>query len=80
MKAVPSKYHRKIDRNDQGDSDVYDVLQAFAVTSAPIAHAIKKLLLPGERHAKTRLQDLNEAAYSIQRAIEQERAASGKVL
>jgi len=50
--------------------DVYDVLRAFEVTSPPIQHAIKKLLMPGARGHKDQLQDVQEAAQSIQREIE----------
>lgn len=46
--------------------DVYRVLDAFEVDSHAIAHAIKKLLAPGKRHAKTREQDLKEAIKSIE--------------
>jgi hypothetical protein len=37
-----------------------------------VAHGIKKLLCPGSRGVKTKLQDLKEAEASIQRAIELE--------
>jgi len=50
--------------------DIYDVLRAFEVTSQPIGHAIKKLLMPGARGHKDQLQDVQEAAQSIQREIE----------
>lgn len=40
------------------------------VTCPAIAHAIKKLLVPGERGAKDKITDLKEAVESIQRAIE----------
>lgn len=50
--------------------DVYDVLRAFEVTSPPIQHAIKKLLMPGNRGHKDQLQDVQEALQSIQREIE----------
>ena len=46
--------------------DVYRVLEAFEVDSHALAHAIKKLLAPGLRHAKTREQDLKEAIKSIE--------------
>lgn len=46
--------------------DVYRLLDAFEVDSHAIAHAIKKLLAPGKRHAKTREQDLKEAIKSIE--------------
>lgn len=62
-----SKYHKTI-RNET--VDVYDVLVAFNVTCPATAHAIKKLLMPGQRGNKTRAQDLEEARQSINRAIE----------
>jgi len=52
--------------------DVYCVLKAFDVTSAPIAHAVKKLLCPGNRGKGSYRQDLVEARDAITRAIEQE--------
>lgn len=52
--------------------DVYSVLDAFGVSNPAIAHAIKKLLMPGLRGDKTREQDLREAVVSIQRALEME--------
>lgn len=63
-----SKYHRKIASNEDGMSDVYDVLAAFHVTNPAIQHAVKKLLAPGERGGKTYAQDLEEARQSIVRA------------
>lgn len=62
-----TKYQRKI----KGAAiDVYDVLVAYNVTCPATAHAIKKLLMPGERHAKTWEQDINEAIASLERAKE----------
>jgi len=52
--------------------DVYDVLTAFNVTNPATQHAIKRLLMPGERGHKTKAQDLQEALDSIKRAIELE--------
>lgn len=52
--------------------DVYDILVAFDVRCPAIQHAIKKLLMPGQRGGKSKLQDLNEAHLSINRAIELE--------
>jgi len=49
--------------------DVYDVLKAFQVCNPAIQHAIKKLLMPGKRGHKDKLQDLLEAKQSIVRAI-----------
>lgn len=53
--------------------DVYDVLSAFGVTCPATQHAIKKLLMPGLRGGKSIMQDLEEAAQSVARAIEMER-------
>lgn len=50
--------------------DVYDVLSAFKVTSAAIAHAIKKLLAPGQRGVKDCRQDVAEARDSLDREIQ----------
>lgn len=62
-----SKYHRPC----KGiEIDVYDVLQAFKVTSPAIAHAVKKCLAPGQRGAKSWVQDVEEAIKSLQRALE----------
>jgi hypothetical protein len=55
-------------------ADVYDVLKAFGVTCPARAHAIKKLLLPGQRGAKSEVQDLKEALASVSRAIDMARA------
>ncbi len=50
--------------------DVYDVLDAFGVTRSAVAHAVKKLLAPGQRGVKDELSDLKEARDSIDRAIQ----------
>ncbi len=50
--------------------DVYDVLVAWNVTCPATQHAIKKLLMPGQRGNKDKLQDLQEAEQAIERAIE----------
>jgi len=49
--------------------DVYDVLHAFGVTNPADAHAIKKMLMPGQRGAKDANQDRREAVQAIERAI-----------
>lgn len=62
-----SKYHRPC----KGvEIDVYDVLQAFKVTNPAIAHAVKKCLAPGQRGAKSWVQDVEEAIKSLTRALE----------
>jgi len=49
--------------------DVYRVLNAFPSGSPEIDHALKKLLAPGKRGAKSELQDLKEAIQSIEARI-----------
>lgn len=72
---MSSKYHKTI-RSEV--VDVYDVLVAFGVSGPATQHAIKKLLMPGQRGAKSALEDLIEARMSVERAIdlEAERVAS----
>jgi len=55
-------------------ADVYDVLKAFEVVCPARSHAIKKLLMPGQRGAKSEIQDLDEALVSVSRAIDMARA------
>ena len=71
------KYHRTITQTLRGEThgcsvrvDVYDVLKAFGVSCPASQHAIKKLLCPGLRGAKSAEQDIEEAASSCRRAIE----------
>jgi hypothetical protein len=62
-----SKYHRIV----KGvEIDLYDVLKAYGVTCPALAHAIKKAMLPGARHAKSFEQDVDEAIASLERAKE----------
>ena len=61
---------------DQISVDVYDVLVAFNVTCPAIQHAVKKLLCPGQRGTKDAMQDLQEARFSIDRAMQLLAAAS----
>jgi len=49
-------------------ADVYSVLVAFGVQCPARQHAIKKLLMPGQRGSKSELQDLQEAIVSVSRA------------
>ena len=64
-----SKYHVQIKVQWV---DVYDILVAYVVTNPADAHAIKKMLCPGQRGAKDGIQDRQEAIVSLQRAIELE--------
>lgn len=62
-----SKYHRQIKPGVW--VDIYDVLKAYEVTNPADAHAIKKMLMPGQRGHKDANQDREEAIVSIRRAI-----------
>ena len=55
-------------------ADVYSVLEAFDVTCSARGHAVKKLLMPGQRGAKSEVQDLKEALASVSRAIDMAQA------
>lgn len=50
--------------------DVYDFLIGYGVTCPARQHAIKKLLMAGQRGAKNERQDLGEARDSVTRSIE----------
>ena len=66
-RGKPNKYQRTI----KGVTvDVYDVLVAFGVTCPAMAHAIKKMLMPGQRGSKDAEQDKREAIQAIERSIE----------
>lgn len=57
--------------------DFYDIWDAYhegkphKLGDSAIQHAVKKLLIPGERHAKTRVEDIDEAIASLLRAKQQ---------
>lgn len=63
---VKSTYHRTI---NGAEVDVYDILTAYGVTCPARAHAIKKLLMAGQRGDKSEELDVQEAGQSILRAI-----------
>ena len=71
---TPNKYTRDLLSLDgrKVPVDVYSVLAAFPVGNAAVDHALKKLLAPGQRGQKDRLQDLKEARASLDRAIQME--------
>jgi len=50
--------------------DVYRVLVLFDVTDPCLQHAIKKLLCAGQRGAKDKKQDVQEAIASLLRYLE----------
>lgn len=64
-----NKYARRIPQG-KDHIDVYDVLIMFEVHDPAVQHAVKKLLMCGQRGHKNALEDLQEAKQSISRAIE----------
>lgn len=58
--------------------DIYDILVAYGVTCPARQHAIKKLLVAGGRGAKGVVQDLEEAAQALSRAIDFSKHPNGK--
>ena len=66
-----SKYEKEFISMDGKvfSADVYRVLKAFGVVCPARQHAIKKLLMPGQRGTKDELQDLTEALLSVSEAI-----------
>jgi hypothetical protein len=66
-----SKYQKEFISMDGKvfSADVYRVLKAFGVVCPAVQHAIKKLLMPGQRGTKNELQDLTEALLSVSEAI-----------
>lgn len=63
------KYLRDIPKNNEGLSDVYDVLRAFNVTDPAVAHAVKKLLCTGLRGHKGYSEDIQESIDALNRAV-----------
>lgn len=63
------KYLRDIPTDENGLSDVYDVLEAFEVTCPARAHAVKKLLCTGLRGKADAMQDLTETQDALARAV-----------
>lgn len=60
--------------------DVYRVLELFGVTDPCLQHAIKKLLVAGDRGSKDIVKDVQEAVVTLTRWLqmrEEERAANG---
>ena len=61
--------------------DVYRVLELFDVTSPCLQHAIKKLLVAGDRGSKDIVKDVQEAVVTLTRWLqmrEEERAANAR--
>lgn len=64
-----SKYFKDV--SGLSEVDVYRVLEMFGVTSHALGHAVKKVLLPGERTGgKTLFQDVIEARDTLDRWLE----------
>jgi len=62
--------HYTVDVRKYDSIDVYRVLTLYKVTDPSIGHAIKKLLMPGQRGAKDMLTDVAEAIQALQRFVE----------
>ena len=62
--------HYKKDVSHLDFIDVYRVLDLFEVESHAAGHAIKKLLCSGQRGAKDKAQDIQEAIDSLNRELE----------
>lgn len=60
--------------------DIYEVLDAYEVTCPRIAHAIKKLLCPGNRGKGDILQDLIGAKAALNRAIDKFSGLHAKIM
>ena len=83
-----SAYHREVPTTSPkcGERhavtiDVYIILHIFGVTAQTIAHAIKKLLMPGQRlGGKSMDQDVSEAIWSLRRWEEIRAAEAAKEL
>lgn len=69
-----SKYLRDVPCMIDGRVDVYAVLDAFGVTCPARQHAVKKLLCSGIRGKGDVIQDLQEAADAVERAIQMQHA------
>lgn len=63
-----NKYEREIKKGVT--VDVYDVLNAYRTDSPELDHAIKKLLMSGQRGHKDQVTDLKEAIQAIERKID----------
>jgi len=70
---MTNPYKKRIGQDENGLSDIYNILHAYKTENSAIDHAIKKLLCAGLRNGgKSKTQDYQEAIESIKRAIELE--------
>lgn len=68
-----NKYMRTItclSEHKKAEIDIYSIIEAYAVTCPARAHALKKLLMAGQRGSKDAITDLEEAILALHRAIE----------
>jgi hypothetical protein len=72
MTDIENKYQRELRPRDciKGWVDVYAVLELFEVNEHALGHAIKKLLMAGNRGAKGYEQDLRESIMAIERVLD----------
>lgn len=62
--------HYKKDISHLKTLDIYRILVLYNVTDPAIAHAIKKLLVPGGRGTKDTRQDMIEARDTLNRRLQ----------
>lgn len=62
-----SRYHKKIVPDANGLIDLYAIAEAFGVKSNPQFHAMKKIMMAGERGHKSLVQDIDEAIIAARR-------------
>lgn len=62
-----SRYVRII---NGAEIDIYDILDAYEVTCPAAQHAIKKMMMPGQRGGKGVITDLEEARQAVVRSIQ----------
>ena len=68
-------YHKSVAH--LGSVDVYRVLDLFGVTDQALGHAIKKLLVAGNRGVKNMDKDVQEAIDTLQRWQEMQAEDAG---
>lgn len=61
-----SKYHKDVSKYNK--IDVYDLIQIYEVTNPALQHALKKILMAGQRGHKDFQQDCQDIIDSVQRA------------
>ena len=64
---MASRYHKKITPDADGLIDLYAIAEAFGVKSNPQFHAMKRIMMAGERGHKSLVQDIDEAIIAAQR-------------